>query len=137
MDGHEDPFFHSFFKRIGPDAARHFRAEHLDAIKLAFGARGFARHDIDLRLSLPLLFTRFYFVLLIGRERRHAPRLERAIGRLGRFGFALLLVILAAVLIVAVIYPVKTLAGIDIFENGGLHDWVIDPLVEQVKRLWR
>ncbi len=135
MDPRDDPFFNRFFERIGADAAESFSDAQLDAIKRAFGARGFASHRIDLRLSVPLLFTRLYLVLLIGRERRHTPRLDRAMIGIGRTTMAAALILAALLAIVLVLYPIKTAAGIDIFEHGGLHDWVIDPLLRQIKRL--
>lgn len=136
MNPEDDPFFSRFFERVGADAARSFTDAQLDAIKRAFGARGFASHGLDLRFSVPLLFTRLYFVLLIGRERRHAPRLKRAMIGIGQTTLAVFLIIAALVGVTLAVYPIKTAAGIDLIENGGLHEWVIDPLLAQIKRLF-
>src|SRR3546814_8969285 len=40
-----------------------------------FGARGVARHTVEIRRSLPIGRGRYYLVLLLGRERRTVGRL--------------------------------------------------------------
>jgi hypothetical protein len=47
-----------------------------------FGARGIAKHSLEVRRSLPVGRGRYYLVLLIGRERRTFGRLysEGAVG---------------------------------------------------------
>jgi hypothetical protein len=40
-----------------------------------FGARGIARHTVEIRRSLPIGRGRYYLVLLLGRERRTFGRL--------------------------------------------------------------
>lgn len=77
-----DPFIDHYFKRIDPRVAATFSAEQCEAIKTMFGARGVARHSVEVRRSLPIGRGRYYLVLLIGRERRTFGRLysEGAIG---------------------------------------------------------
>jgi hypothetical protein len=70
-----DPFLDHYFKRIDPRVAASFTPEQCDAIKSMFGARGIAKHSIELRRSLPIGRGRFYLVLLMGRERRTFGRL--------------------------------------------------------------
>lgn len=77
-----DPFIDHYFKRIDPRVAATFSAEQCEAIKTMFGARGIAKHSVEVRRSLPVGRGRYYLVLLIGRERRTFGRLysEGAIG---------------------------------------------------------
>ena len=70
-----DPFIEHYFKRIDPRVAATFTREQQDAIKTMFGARGIARHTVELRRSLPIGRRRYYLVLLLGRERRTLGRL--------------------------------------------------------------
>jgi len=70
-----DPFLDHYFKRIDPRVAASFNAEQREAIKSMFGARGIAKHSIELRRSLPIGRGRYYVVLLLGRERRTFGRL--------------------------------------------------------------
>lgn len=70
-----DPFLDHYFRRIDPQVAESFNTEQREAIKAMFGARGIARHSIELRRSLPIGRRRYYIVLLMGRERRTFGRL--------------------------------------------------------------
>lgn len=70
-----DPFLDHYFKRIDPRLAASFSAEQCEAIKAMFGARGIARHAVEIRRSLPIGRGRYYLVLLLGRERRTIGRL--------------------------------------------------------------
>src|SRR3546814_16310564 len=65
-----DPFLDHYFRRIDPRVAASFSPEQRDAIKAMFGARGVARHTVEIRRSLPIGRGRYYLVLLLGRERR-------------------------------------------------------------------
>ena len=70
-----DPFIEHYFRRIDPRVAESFSPEQQDAIKTMFGARGVARHAVEVRRSVPIGRRRFYLVLLLGRERRTFGRL--------------------------------------------------------------
>ena len=70
-----DPFLDHYFKRIDPQIAASFNADQREAIKTMFGARGIAKHSVEVRRSLPIGRGRFYLVLLLGRERRTFGRL--------------------------------------------------------------
>lgn len=70
-----DPFLDHYFRRIDPRVAASFSPEQRDAIKAMFGARGVARHTVEIRRSLPIGRGRYYLVLLLGRERRTVGRL--------------------------------------------------------------
>jgi len=72
----EDPFIEHYFKRLDPEIAASFTPAQRDAIRVMFGARGIARHAVELRRSIPFLGgRRFYLVFLMGRERRGLARI--------------------------------------------------------------
>lgn len=70
-----DPFIAHYFKRIDPSLAASFNADQCAAIKEMFGARGVAKHALEVRRSVPIGRRRYYLVLLMGRERRTFDRL--------------------------------------------------------------
>lgn len=71
-----DPFTEHYFQRLDPEVAASFTPEQRDAIRVMFGARGIARHGIELRRSIPFVGgRRFYLVFLMGRERRGLARI--------------------------------------------------------------
>jgi hypothetical protein len=87
-----DPFLDHYFKRIDPSVAASFGPEQCEAIKTMFGARGIAKHSLEVRRSLPIGRGRFYMVLLLGRERRTFGRLYSegaASGSFNLLGYAI------------------------------------------------
>jgi hypothetical protein len=125
-DAPEDPFFQQMFSRMTPGARGLFTPAQLDEIKLAFGARAWGSHAIDIRFTFPLLFRSYYLVFLLGPERRSTPR-----GMVSIIGCALSraleIVVLASGIGVAMLiaayglYVVKWALGIDVFPDWGLH----------------
>ncbi|MGF1592337.1 MAG: hypothetical protein ACFCUW_03600 [Kiloniellaceae bacterium] len=90
--GAGDPFLEHYFKRLDPRLAASFTPEQCDAIKTMFGARGIARHSVEVRRSLPIGRGRYYLVLLMGRESRTFDRLysEGAVsGAFNLLGYAI------------------------------------------------
>ena len=72
---HPDPFFQRFFEQVPPEIAHTFTPEQLHAIKHIYGDRTLAKHAVNLRLSVPIPGSRFYFILLSGKEQRSRARI--------------------------------------------------------------
>ncbi len=69
-------FLDHYFRRLAPEVAASFSAEQRAAIATMFGARGTARHAVEVRRSVPVPGgRRLYLVFLLGRERRTISRL--------------------------------------------------------------
>jgi len=139
MEGRYDPFVEKFFSRIHGEVAASFTDAQLNAIKMAFGARDWGSHSIDMRRSVRFLWWRFYFVLLAGPERRPAERLAAEGSPFGTIGNALLttaflLMILAPLFVL--LYGLKTATGIDIVPDGGWHG-ALDNLSQQIGQLFK
>ncbi len=115
-----DDFFDHYFKRIDPQVAASFTPTQRQAMKTMFGARGFNHHAVDIRRGITIGASRFYMILLFGREQS----LGRKSG-LGRLVGYLLLALLLLVPIFAAVYLLKTFAGIDILAAGSLPTGVI------------
>ncbi len=72
----DQAFIDHYFRRLDPEMAASFSAEQCDAIVAVFGARGIARHAVEVRRSVPFPGGwRLYLVFLLGRERRTISRL--------------------------------------------------------------
>ncbi|MEQ8997517.1 MAG: hypothetical protein RID53_13575 [Coleofasciculus sp. B1-GNL1-01] len=72
-----DPFIEQFFARIPPKTAATFNPNQLDILKQTFGNRASKKHAVDLRLSMPFPKGGFYWVLLMGREKRSRDRIQQ------------------------------------------------------------
>ncbi len=85
-------FLDHYFRRLDPEVAASFSAEQRAAIATMFGARGIARHAVEVRRSLPVPGgRRLYLVFLLGRERRAISRLYNQGMVSGRFNVVLYL----------------------------------------------
>lgn len=114
---------------LPPAASARFTPEHLAALDVAI-SRTRPRpgtHKLDYRVSLPFFGRRYYFVLLGGRERRSRARIasdgQDASWRLS-LAYGVLFTVVASAGMFAVmilLYVVKSLLGIDIFEQ---HSWL-------------
>lgn len=69
-----DATFKRFLKRLPDDIQASFTAEQCEAIRAALQVTQWRRHPIDIRVSIPLLWKSFYFVLILGPERRSRQR---------------------------------------------------------------
>ncbi len=79
-------FLEHYFRRLDPEVAASFSAEQRDAMATMFGARGIARHAVEVRRSVPFPGgRRLYLVFLLGRERRAISRLYNQGMVSGRF----------------------------------------------------
>jgi hypothetical protein len=70
----QDPFLANFLLRIPQEVADSFTDTQLAAVKQIFDRRGDGSHKIDVRISVPLLFRRHYFVIFSGIEKRSRAR---------------------------------------------------------------
>ncbi len=112
----DDGFFDHYFKRIDPQVAASFTPAQRQAMKTMFGARGINHHAVDVRRGITIGASRFYLVLLMGREHCALSRVPKS--GLRRLVGYFLLALLLLVPIFAAVYLLKTLAGIDILAAG-------------------
>ncbi len=63
-----------FLEGMPEEVARSFTELQLEMIEHALEGGKWRAHPVDVRLSIPVLWRRFYFVLLAGPERRSAER---------------------------------------------------------------
>lgn len=110
---------------LPPSAGAAFSSEQLAALDIAVARTRPRRskHKIDYRVSVPIFRRRFYFVVLAGGERRTLARI-RSDGQNTAWRMSLAYVILMGafamgglVAAVMLLYVVKSMAGIDIFDQ--------------------
>ena len=127
QDDQLDAYTDSVLRRIDADVLDSLSPDQYKAVKEGISAaRPYARHPIDKRGVLPLFFARYYFVFLMGRDKRTST-IKEELNRKQKSGmaggamfvvFALSPLILAALV---VLYFVKSAAGIDLM--GDQHAW--------------
>ena len=65
-----DSFTYHVLRRIDPTVLDNLTPQQTSAIVQALKACGPKRHPVDIRGVIPLIFDRFYFVFLMGYDRR-------------------------------------------------------------------
>ena len=121
----QDPFALGLKERLPADLRESFTAEQLNALKIAFGARRWGKHPIDMRGTLGLFGWRYYFVLLIGRNKREMTRNERRLSRLGTALTIFLFLLFCTMVGLLMLYLAKSALGINLLPNFsfGVWDW--------------
>ena len=135
-----DPFLEWFFARIPRHVAASFTDDQLFAIKGAFATRWRGTHTVDLRFSLPLLVGRFYFVFVVGPERRGRNRrqVDANAHPLTTLANTLFLVAFSLFLLSAlagILYVLKSALGIDLMPGVSLGVWT--DIREQLRLMLR
>jgi len=124
----EDPSLDNYTRhvlsRLEPDVLASLTEHQFSAVRHAIEqARPISRHAIDIRGVIPLIFARFYFVLLAGRDRRPDTRgrenrlrhaLSSAFGALVLGGVILIPI---TVIVLFIGYAMKSFLGLDLIPN--------------------
>jgi len=129
--------FASFLiSRIDKKALDSLTPYQLEAIREALlAADQEKRHSIDLRITIPLYFSRYYLVLFAGKDKRKGTLLKEAMRQNKHYttsGLLMIccvsLLIASALLVVAAMaaYYLKSEMGIDIFPNKHLEDVILE-----------
>ncbi|HEY9698811.1 MAG TPA: hypothetical protein V6D10_16220 [Trichocoleus sp.] len=121
-----------YLQRIDPDVFASFSPEQLAAVTNALEAAipKSSPKLVDLRFGVDLLFSRFYVVLLVGKDRRKQsrPYLPKPVSRIGNKIAAVLLLLtinlLISLFIALFVYLVKSAVGIDLFPHSHLTEQV-------------
>lgn len=128
-----DPFCKALFESLGPDIRASFTEAQIKALVLSLSRMNRRRHSLDFRGEISLFFQRYYVVLLAGPDRRHKVMKTLARRRrlsfhagtgatLGVTGFTVFSIL--AVIGFLAAYLLKSLAGIDIFPDRHLWDFL-------------
>jgi hypothetical protein len=105
------------------DVADTFTEAQLSGLRLALGARSWGRHAVDVRGTILFWRWRYYYVFLLGRNRRELSRREKQLSLLLQAAFLAVLLFASAMLGLLVLYLVKSALGIDLFPGFSLGIW--------------
>jgi hypothetical protein len=105
------------------DIADTFTEAQLASLRLALGARSWGRHAVDVRGTVVFWRWRYYYVFLLGRNRRELTRREKQLSLLLQAVFLSALLLLSTLLGLLVLYLVKSALGIDLFPGFSLGIW--------------
>jgi len=129
-----DAFTDNIIRDIPENVREQFTDEQTEALlKVLLKQHAQARHIIDARFTIPLYFTRYYVVLLLGKDRRtHVGKtmVERRDkgGLFTRIAFTSLLVINGSFMLLLLgllsAYVIKFTLGINIFPDKHLWDFI-------------
>jgi hypothetical protein len=72
----KEALFEQFLAHVPSQTAETFTVAQVEALKQACSQLNWKKHPVDIRLSVPVPFNRFYLVILAGPERRSRHRLK-------------------------------------------------------------
>ena len=123
----DDPYVQSVLRRVPLDVQSTLTIEQWDGFRKALEEKERPRHAVDVRFEIPLYFARYYFVMLLGKDRR--VRSQRVLverrSRAKRFAAAVFIASAAAVICLGALfflYLAKCGADINLFKNSHLMD---------------
>lgn len=105
------------------EVAESFTEEQLIALNKAVGGFSWARHKVDLRGTISIWRSSYYFVILWGRNRRELSRFEKQLGQLSVAFIITLFLLGSALLGLLLLYLLKSAMGVDLFPNFSLGIW--------------
>ncbi len=122
-DIRRDPSIQHLLGRMPQEIADTFTEAQLASLRLALGARSWGRHAVDIRGTVVFWRWRYYYVFLLGRNRRELSRREKQLSLLLQAVFLSVLLLLSTLLGLLVLYLVKSALGIDLFPGFSLGIW--------------
>jgi hypothetical protein len=116
-----DPCIHGLLERMPEKVGQTLSDEQLICIKNALGAHRGSRHKVDIRGSFGR--WRYYYVFLLGRERRHLSRKELRMTRTAKAVLVASFLLFSALTGVGIVYLLKSAFGINLFPKHDLGLW--------------
>lgn len=125
IDIRQEPDIQNLLARMPQKVADSFSDTQLISLKTAIGSRKWGKHNIDLRgtLTLPFARWRYYYVFLLGRNRRSLSDREQRISALMTALIVLIFFALCTLMGLLCLYLLKSFAGIDIFPGFSFGVW--------------
>ncbi len=122
----EEPNVKHILEHMPKGVADSFTDDQLFHLNTALAGRRWGTHKVDIRGTIGLLRSRYYFVLLAGRDKRDLSRTESKIGKLVMAALVALFLCVSLVVGLALLYILKSWLGINLFEGFslGLWDWL-------------
>ena len=119
----QDPAIRNLLERMPKNIQTTFTDEQLAHLKIAIGARQWGNHAVDCRGVVKLFKYRYYYVFLAGRNRRELSLKEQKFAKLAQAVIISSAVSFLILLILLVLYLIKSALGIDMFEGYSFGIW--------------
>jgi len=128
----QDPVIKKLLGKLPDDIADSYSERQLQGLRVALGDRTWGKHFIDKRGTFAITFVRwrFYYVFLLGKNRRAYTRREKHASLLMLMGIILLFLCISVLLGLLTLYLLKSALGIDLLEGTSLGIW------DRFKELW-
>ena len=120
---HQSQLLKRMLNKMPTEVAESFTEEQLIALNKAVGGFSWARHKVDLRGTISIWRSSYYFVILWGRNRRELSRFEKQLGQLSVAFIITLFLLGSALLGLLLLYLLKSAMGVDLFPNFSLGIW--------------
>ena len=118
-----DPIVQRILEKIPKDQQDSFTQDQLLALKMAFGARRWFSHPLDLRGSVKFWRWKFYYVILAGTEKRELSPAEKRLARMANITVISAFLTLSVLSGLLLLYLLKSALGIDLLPNFSLGIW--------------
>ena len=119
----EEPNVQHMLDRMPKKVAQSFSNEQLTHLNTVLAGRRWGSHKVDVRGTVGLFKSRYYFVLLAGRDKRDLSRTEMRMGRLAMAAAVTLFISTSLLLGLVLLYILKSWLGINLFEDFSLGLW--------------
>lgn len=130
-----DPYTHAVLRKMGAETLNSFSAaQRKKLIESISACSPLQKHPLDIRGVVPFFFVRYYFVILGGRDRRKRTRhtetdrrrqMSTASSLFAGVLFVSFVAIALFVIFFIIAYLVKSKAGINIFPDKHLSDFLL------------
>ncbi|WP_223292894.1 hypothetical protein [Shewanella eurypsychrophilus] len=126
----QDPVIIKLLKNLPKGLANTYTDEQLQGMRIAVGDGTWGKHFIDNRgtFAFPFVPWRFYYVFLLGKNRRAYTRREKHASMLMFVGLMFGFIIISILFGLLTLYILKSALGIDLLEGTslGIWDWFKD-----------
>ena len=126
----QDPVIEKLLNKLPKTLASSYSDEQLQGMRVALGDRTWGKHFIDNRgtFAFPFIPWRFYYVFLLGQNRRAYTRREKHASMLMFIGLIFSFIIISVLFGLLTLYILKSAMGIDLLEGTslGIWDWFKD-----------
>ncbi len=118
-----DPCIQGLLDRMPARVGQTLSEEQLLCLKNALGAHRGGRHQVDLRGSFGLWRWRYYYVFLLGRERRQLTRKALRTAKTAKTIFLAVFLLCALLTGLILVYLSKSVPGLDLLPQRSLDLW--------------
>lgn len=121
----QDPVIKKLLDKLPSSLSSSYSDQQLEGIRVALGDRTWGKHFVDSRgtFALPFIPWRFFYVFLLGKNRRTYTRREKRASMLMFIGLIFSFIGISIVFGLFTLYILKSALGIDLLEGTSLGIW--------------